>query len=460
MHTLEQLRTGQLAGKGRVTLRCGLTEFPREIFELADSLEILDLSGNKLTSLPHDLPRLTRLRVLFCSNNPFTELPEVLGQCPALTMVGFKANQIRTVSGNALPKGLRWLILTDNQIESLPSAIGQCTHLQKLMLAGNRLTALPHELADNTRLELLRISANRLAEFPRQLLALPRLTWLAFAGNPFCESDEVAARQHTADNPVAWRHLTLQHTLGEGASGVIHQATLQTGDTLQPVAVKLFKSDVTSDGLPQSEMTACLRAGRHPHLIPVIGTVPDHPAGTNAMVMELMDPAYRNLAGPPSLDSCTRDVYADSMRFEVPTAVRIALGIASAAGHLHERGITHGDLYAHNILLNPDGHSLLGDFGAASFFSLDDTTDSRQIAQALQAIEVRAVGCLLEELLARCEVNEDSLPAAKALGDLTDECLQDKATKRPRLANIERVLRSFQAGDNPLWPKSVPRRNS
>ena len=65
METLTQLRSGQLAGSGKLTLRCGLTEFPREIFELADSLEILDLSGNELMSLPDDMPRLTKLRVLF-----------------------------------------------------------------------------------------------------------------------------------------------------------------------------------------------------------------------------------------------------------------------------------------------------------------------------------------------------------------------------------------------------------
>ncbi len=46
MDTLAQLRAGQLAGIKRLDLSCGLTEFPREIFDLADSLEILNLSGN------------------------------------------------------------------------------------------------------------------------------------------------------------------------------------------------------------------------------------------------------------------------------------------------------------------------------------------------------------------------------------------------------------------------------
>jgi serine/threonine protein kinase len=220
---------------------------------------------------------------------------------------------------------------------------------------------------------------------------------------------------------------------------VIHQAALQTGDTLQPVAVKLFKGDVTSDGLPQNEMAACLRAGQHPHLIPVIGTVPDHPAGVSAMVMALIAPTYRNLAGPPSLDSCTRDVYADGIRFERSAVIRIALGIVSAAQHLHERGVTHGDLYAHNILINPDGHSLLGDFGAASFFSTEDLS----MAWALQAIEVRAVGCLLEELLARCDEGDTSptaLTVAAELTALTAACLHEAPVHRPRLAQVERTL--------------------
>ena len=153
MNTLQQLRNGELAGARRLQLSCGLTEFPREIFTLADSLEILDLSGTALTTLPDDLPRLHKLRVIFCSNNPFTELPAVLGQCPQLDMVGFKSCRIESVPAEALPEKLRWLILTDNAVAELPPEIGRCTRLQKLMLAGNRLTALPGELAECRNLD-------------------------------------------------------------------------------------------------------------------------------------------------------------------------------------------------------------------------------------------------------------------------------------------------------------------
>jgi Leucine-rich repeat (LRR) protein len=135
METIDLLRSGKLQGIKRLDLAAGLTEFPIEIFDLADSLEILNLSDNHLRSLPADLGRLKKLKVIFLSNNNFEEVPEVLADCPNLSMVGFKSNKIRVLGENVLPLGVRWLILTDNQLEKLPNSIGKLQYLQKLMLA-------------------------------------------------------------------------------------------------------------------------------------------------------------------------------------------------------------------------------------------------------------------------------------------------------------------------------------
>lgn len=432
MQTLQQLQTGALAGATRLQLSCGLREFPREIFDLADTLEILDLSGNALSSLPDDLPRLHRLRVLFCSANAFTELPAVLGSCTELTMIGFKSNRIGQVPAASLPPALRWLILTDNRITALPASIGRCGQLQKLMLAGNLLTSLPDELAACTNLELLRIAANRLAALPDWLLAMPRLAWLAFAGNTFCAAHEAAFG--AADHPlIAWSALRLGRQLGEGASGVIHQATLAlNGKPSLPVAVKVFKGAVTSDGLPDRELAACIGAGSHPHLIGVLGEVTGHPAGMHGCAMTLIDPAFVNLAGPPSLASCTRDVYPPDARFSLAALLRLALGIASAAAHLHRRGIMHGDLYGHNILCTAQGEALLGDFGAASLLDQDSG-----MASGLQRLEVRAFGVLLSELTARC----DGLEVPPALAHLQAACIDDDSGARPLFDAIVARLR-------------------
>lgn len=447
MNALEQLRSGALAGSRRLALSCGLTTFPQEIFTLADTLEILDLSGNALSALPHDLARLHRLRIIFCSNNAFTELPAVLGQCLHLSMIGFRANQIRRVPAAALPPALRWLVLTDNQISTLPPDIGRCRQLQKLMLAGNRLQALPPEMAGCTQLELLRIAANRLTTLPDWLLQLPRLAWLAFAGNPLRQ----AAAPASAPIPrIDWHSLRLQHTLGEGASGVIHQAVWQ-GDAAQPVAVKLFKGAMTSDGLPHHEMAACSHAGAHPNLIAVHGQISHHPQQASGLVMALVPPHFRNLAGPPSLASCTRDVYDAGTAFTLDALIRLARGMASAARQLHERGILHGDLYAHNILHSAEGEALLGDFGAASFFA----PDAGPLALALQRLEVRAFACLLEELRAcyRPPTGADDAPETQAqqttlqaLADLQAACAHPDPATRPLFADIEQQLLRCQTG--------------
>lgn len=435
--TLDQLRAGQLAGATQLKLACGLSEFPREIFDLAETLEVLDLSGNALTSLPDDFAKLHKLRIVFASNNAFTELPAVLGACPSLSMVGFKANRIRHVPAAALPRALRWLILTDNDVETLPPEIGACTQLQKLMLAGNRLRALPETMAACTRLELVRIAANQFDALPGWLLRLPRLAWLAYAGNPFNAERERAAQANAPVPDIDWHTLALGQTLGEGASGVIHRATrlLRDGHPAEAVAVKLFKGAVTSDGLPDLEMAACLQAAAHPNLIPVLGKVTGHPLDEHGLVMALIDPAFGNLAGPPSLASCTRDIYAPEVRFDRSVALRIARGMAAAARHLHARGIMHGDLYAHNILHDGAGHALLGDFGAASFHDASDPANAR----AFERIEVRAFGCLLEELAARTVHTDDAMHA------LVAECLSEQIEQRPTFEAIVGRLEAMGA---------------
>ena len=436
MDTLAKLRAGQLAGLTRLDLSCGLTEFPREIFQLADSLEILNLSGNALTRLPDDLHRLTRLRILFCSDNHFTELPACLGQCAQLSMIGFKANQIATVPGEALPPLLRWLILTDNCISQLPEALGQRPLLQKLMLAGNRLYDLPKDLIHCQRLELIRLAANQFTELPETVLRLPAMSWLAYAGNPL---NEDASTQCPADNSpdIHWAQLELEQKLGEGASGIIHQARwTRPGQPTQSVAVKLYKSSITSDGSPLNEMNACIAAGEHPNLIKVLGRVAGHPDNQAGLVMELIDPSFSNLAALPSFDSCSRDEYAQSTRFTYDSALRIARGIASAASHLHARGICHGDLYAHNILFNARGDCVLGDFGAACFHATDDSQQSR----ALQRIEVRAFGILLGELLLRIDSGLSD-QGRDRLEDLHNRCTQPQVLERPGFAEVLQLLR-------------------
>ena len=102
-------------------------------------------------------------------------------------MVSFKSNGMKRIHPEALQPQLKWLILTDNELESLPSTIGRCTKLQKCMLSGNQLSSLPQEIENCHNLELIRLASNRLTEPPMELLRLPNLCWIAFSDNPFVE---------------------------------------------------------------------------------------------------------------------------------------------------------------------------------------------------------------------------------------------------------------------------------
>jgi hypothetical protein len=430
-HTLDDLRAGRLAGARRLDLACGLREFPREIFELADTLEVLNLTGNQLDALPDELPRLRQLRVLFCSHNRFTQVPPAVAGCERLETLGLRANRIERVDPGALPPGLRSLVLTENRLDHLPAGLGRLQALQKLMLTGNALQDLPADLAGCERLELLRIAANRFEALPAWLLELPSLAWLACAGNPLSDAAEAQA---IAAHPIAaidWATLVPGALLGQGASGVIHRATAGDGSE---VAVKLFKGDITSDGLPHSEMAAFIAAQPHPRLTEVLGRVTGHPEGREGLVMRLIEPGFRTLAAPPSLESCTRDVYDAAQRFSPTTAHALLHGLADALRHLHASGITHGDLYAHNVLWRAaqGGHAddaLLSDFGAAAFVPPGATAD------ALERIEVRAFGILMDEVLAHCE------PAPRpALAVWRERCLQREVQRRPSFAELAQGL--------------------
>lgn len=432
MHTLEQLRNGSLQGTKELRLSCGLTEFPREIFSLSDSLEVLDLSGNRLSRLPDDFGRLAKLRIIFFSDNLFTEVPPVIYQCRKLSMIGFKSNRIRHISEGTLPESTRWLILTNNELEKLPDSIGNCLPLQKVALAGNKLKALPASMMNCRNLELLRISANRFSALPEWLPGLPKLSWLAFSGNPFSHTG--IGEERLAE--VSWREVELLEQLGEGASGNIYRALWhKPAGGIQQVAVKLFKGEVTSDGYPGDELRASIAAGIQQHLVPLLGEIKEHPSNKKGLVMELIPASFYNLGLPPSLETCSRDTFKAGTVFTGAQILKIGKAVASATVHLHRRGIMHGDLYAHNILTDAASHVLLGDFGAASFYETESAG-----AQGLQRIEARAFGCLLDDLLQHLNSADRDTPAVRELMSLRTELMQEAPEKRPLLEELQSRL--------------------
>ena len=428
MNTLKQLRSGQLSGAKELTLAENLTEFPNEVYTLADTLERLDMTDNKLSSLPDDFHRLKNLKILFISNNNFTELPSILAQCPKLSMIGFRNNQIHTVEENVLPLTTRWLILTDNALKTLPDSMGDLHLLQKCMLSGNQLTSIPESMVKCHNLELLRIAVNELDQLPIWITTLPKLSWLAYSGNPFC------AKHPDCDTPlkeIAWESLEIKEVLGEGASGLISKAIHEEKE----VAVKVFKGDITSDGLPEEEMDINISMGHHDHLVDVLARVIGHPDGKDVLMLELIPSSFFNLGLPPTLQTCSRDVYPEGFTLTLAQGIKILQSMADAAVHMHERGIMHGDFYAHNIMIDKDANNILGDFGGASYFEPKEV----ETRNALERLEVRAFGCLIEEILILIDGTKNSIQI-NALEVLKEKCMITDNTQRPLFKSIAKDL--------------------
>jgi hypothetical protein len=450
-----KIATGQALTEVNLS-NCGLTEFPKILFKLKDSLEVLNLGGNRLSTLPPAMTSFSKLRILFFAGNDFETIPECLGALPSLYMLSFKGNKVHTVPANSLSPSLGWLILTDNNITELPDTIGNLHGLRKCMLANNKLQGLPSSMSKCKNLELLRLSRNSISQLPSFLLTMSKLSWLSIAGN--CMWTEHSGSEQSSFLTVTTNNLCISSKIGEGASGLVYDATWSEDYGLKesaPVgadgssfAYKIFRGQCTSDGHPEDEMKNCIAAGYHVNIMSAAASVVD-PDSSNAdsgmvgLLFPLIPSNYAGLGNPPSFETVTRDVYPPCTMFRPQFILRVVMGIASAMRHLHARGIIHGDLYAHNIHVDEEGNPLLMDFGAS--FRHPDV--SSQEFHALQRIEVRAFGCLLEDLIQKVPAMESSSDRQEYLSAtlmvLCGSCIDADIDARPCFESICNSLSQF-----------------
>jgi serine/threonine protein kinase len=253
----------------------------------------------------------------------------------------------------------------------------------------------------------VRISANRLTKCPDQLLNLPKLAWFAFSGNPFSAVNEkinpnaIASAKSVPE--ISSTSYTLKQVLGQGASGVISQAVWNTPQSKFPddIAVKVFKGEVTSDGYPQDELQACLQIGTHPNLVQSLAQVNEE--DQLALVMNLIPSHYKNLGLPPCFNSCTRDTFPHGFTLSIKQISKIVSQITEVFENMHNKQVSHGDLYAHNTLFDDtmtdnNANIIFGDFGAASRYQM--LTPAQQTK--VKAVEQRALNYFIDDLLSVC----------------------------------------------------------
>lgn len=406
----------------------GANAFPNDIFSLADRIEILDVSFGHLSDIPGEIAVLTNLKTAFFSNNAFTSIPQSLAHCPNLTTLGFKSCKIDSFDTDSLPASLEALILTDNQLSAIPTSIHQLRELRKIMATGNRLSSLPAELAHCPKLEMLRMSVNNFTELPPIIYEIPQLAWYSDAANP--------GSFHPQDNiqlpTIDWDELHVGEKIAENSKNVVYKATLADGSG---VAVKLFSSSLTTDGLPVDEINAAKIAGGENRLTGALATITNTPQGELGLVMPIIPSSFKSLGLPPSFATVTRDIMMQNNQRNDHYVMEMLLDIATALAHLHSRGIMHGDLYAHNILSDQTGHSFLADFGAASLYPL-----AKGQPNIRESIDVQAFGVLIDDSLRSSDLTSN---LSRFLAELQNDCRLNVYSQRPAFVDILQRLKTF-----------------
>jgi tRNA A-37 threonylcarbamoyl transferase component Bud32 len=403
----------------------------------------LDLGkGHQLSSLPDAMPQyLPNLSILFLSNNLFVEMPAILSKFPSLQMIAFKSNGMKTIHPDVfVPQSpIRWLILTNNHLTTLPDSIQHCTKLQKFMLSGNQITHLPppDHVKHWRSLELIRLACNRLTEPPWQLFPLPQLKWIALGNNPFL-NDVVPPPLSTTVPTFEHIDVSAGRLLGSGASGITRALELppslilkaanrhSNDEALVTVAVKTYHSNatVTSDGTPELERHIALHVSHSMcQTSPTSGFIQVYGqcATTGSLVMEYLED-FVALAQPPDFDTCSRDVYPGdgTVQCNYSEVCRVITVVLSALRQLHAQGITHGDLYGHNLLIHPDRKEVrVSDFGAAFFYPR-----ASEYSAEVELFEVRAFTVLVEEVVKHVwdKDGEDHAVQARQLRDFLAHC--------------------------------------
>jgi Leucine-rich repeat (LRR) protein len=139
-----------------------------EAMKQPDSVYILNLSREKLTSFPEEIFQLKNLRILDISHNKIKEIPASIG-----TLVH-----------------LNGLDISNNKISSIPSSIGNMHDLISLKLNRNIIDSIPPEIGNLKNLEVLELWDNEIHFIPDEIKGLYNLKVLELRGILFNEEEQ------------------------------------------------------------------------------------------------------------------------------------------------------------------------------------------------------------------------------------------------------------------------------
>ncbi len=179
--------------------------------------------------------------------------------------------------------------------------------------------------------------------------------------------------------------------IGRGGMGVVYEA-LQQSLGGRRVALKVLPMAAGADTkqLARFQIEAQVAAAlHHPHIVPIFAVGCDQ--GVHYYAMQLVE--GRCLAAVLAerrarTESGSKDAIETAKAPEGSMAARdaalLAIQAALALEHAHGLGVLHRDIKPANLLLDPDGHLWVSDFGLARFQGSGDLTQSGDLLGTLR----------------------------------------------------------------------------
>lgn len=195
-----------------------LNEMPR-VWKIR-KLDTLNISRNRLTSLPRQMKKLKHLTAFYADYNRLTHditwyplpqlkklslisnrleiLPPAIGQYRSLISINVAGNKIAQVAPEiARLQQLRQIILYGNQLTALPDCIFDLQALEELDVYMNQITEVPEKISRLKNLTHLYLSFNRIEKLPESIAQLQHLKGLYAHRNRLSQlSDSYAALQN------------------------------------------------------------------------------------------------------------------------------------------------------------------------------------------------------------------------------------------------------------------------
>jgi serine/threonine-protein kinase len=158
-----------------------------------------------------------------------------------------------------------------------------------------------------------------------------------------------------SSTPHHWGHLAILGTIGKGSFGTVYRA--HDARLGVDVALKLLSPSRSGRHADRILREAQLLARvRHPNVVRVYGV--DDSAEPMGLWMELLE------------GSTLRELLKTNGPFSAQEASIIGRELCRAMAAVHQAGILHGDIKAHNVMRESGGRIVLMDFGAGQ--TLDD----------------------------------------------------------------------------------------